>query len=547
MKRRDFLNSVGTLSAASALAPQVVFGRALQSARYFDLHPFVAAHPGAVFAVRTNVPTRGDQPAKHAVGLNLGRQLFVTSDSDGMPLSTRIALKPNLTCLNGDATEDRLGIVTDPDFTQGFIEGMMSVGLEGGQFYMREGNLLRDGYCPTNQALDWYRPIAAATGAHLIDFDSGRDMTARGVSRTNLEEGSEVIWRDLPDGIIFQRIGYVAPINAPDAFNINLAKFKAHGMGLTLCCKNWQGTNISPYVHYCSSVPDQVGDGLPDSDLNPTYRTDIQALHEQHLEAAVPRWDRPGNIDSWNSGPGMETWSQKTLDNHSASTGGLHVIEGIYGRDGNWMTGPHDGSSQDFMTNVVLFGLNPFKVDVVAYWLGGHEPGNVGLFHAALDRGLTDRLNPHDIPLYAWNDGAPQSTLLDTFERTPLMTYYLQRNYGGQSEPKWHLLDEPYEYDPFTAVEETADGRPQAYVLGQNYPNPFNPGTTIELSLPRDSHVRVEILNSAGQVVDVLVDGWRTAGSHPLTWDAGHRASGTYFYRLTAPGFQQSRQMVLVR
>ena len=548
MKRRKFLASVGTLGAASAVAPQMVFGRPLQSAQNFALHPFVAAHPEAVFIMRTAATSITDTPAKYGAGQSLGQTVFVTTEAGGMSISsTKMALKPNLTCLGGDATDSRLGITTDPDFVAGLIDGLMSLSIQGDQVYMREGNLVRDGYCPTNQVLDWYRPIAENAGAHITDFDSGRDMTARGVARANLEEGSEVIWRDLPDGVIFRRIGYVAPINAPDAFNINLAKFKAHGMGMTLCGKNWQGTNISPYVHYCSSVPGQVNDGLPTEHLNPTYRDDVKALHQRHLDGGVPRWDRPGNIDNWNSGAGMETWVQKTLDNHAASTGGLHVIEGIYGRDGNWMDGPHDGKSKDFMTNLIIFGLNPFKVDATGVWLSGHEPGNFGIFHSALDRGLTDRLNPHAIPTYLWQDGAPQLTSLDDLERTPLATYYLQRDYGGQNESKWHLLDEPFDYGPITAVAEDVGAQPQIQALGQNYPNPFNPTTTIQFSLPRSSNVRVEIYNSAGQVVEVLVDAWRPAGVHALQWSAGSRASGTYYYRLMTPGFQETRKMLLVR
>ena len=548
MKRREFLTSMGALGTASALKPDLVFGRSLQSGKYLALHPFVAAHPEAVFIMQTHATSILDDAAKNAAGLSLGQRLFVLSDTEGLPLaSTKFALKPNMTCLGGAVANNRLGILTDPQFMSGFIDGMQSLGVQGSQMYMREGNLLRDAYCPSNQALDWYRPIADAKGVHLTDFDSGRDMTVRGVARTNLEEGTEVIWREVPDGVVFRRIGYVAPINAPDAFNINISKFKAHGMGMTLCGKNWQGTNIHPYIHYCSSVPGQLDDGLPTADLNPNYRNDVQALYQQHLEAGVPRWDRPGNIDKWNSGPGMETWVQKTLDNHSASTGGLHIIEGIYGRDGNWMDGPHGGSSKDFMTNVIIFGQNAFKVDTLGYWLSGHEPGNVGLLHAAVDRGLSDRFNPHMIPTYLWQNGDPQLVSVDSLERTPLMTYYLQRNYGGQNEAKWHMLDEPYDYGPATAVADELAAQPRIQALGQNYPNPFNPTTTIQFSLPRASDVRVEVYNSAGQLVDVLTDSWRSAGVHAIQWDARRRASGTYFYRLLTPGFQETRKMLLIR
>ncbi|MFH1571944.1 MAG: aminotransferase class V-fold PLP-dependent enzyme [Gemmatimonadota bacterium] len=89
--------------------------------------------------------------------------------------------------------------------------------------------------------------------------------------------------------------------------------------------------------------------------------------------------------------------------------------------------------------------------------------------------------------------------------------------------------------------------RPRAIDLGQNWPNPFNPSTQIRYELPAAGPVRLEVLNARGQMVDVLVDGWQAPGAHAVTWDAGQRASGTYFYRLRAGGLEQARKMALVR
>ena len=478
--------------------------------------------------------------------MSLAQELFFTSDTEGIATTSKIAIKPNLTCLGGDFNTARMGILTDADFVEGLIEGMKgSLGLDGSQFYLREGNLLGDGYCPQNEALDWYGPMAQRVGAHLTDFDSGRLLAQAALG--NLEEGAEVIWRDVPDGVIFDRIGYVAPINAPDAFNINIAKFKAHGMGITLTSKNWQGTNIHPYVHYCESLS-RLTRGKPASfvaDVHSDFSDSVTALHAQHREADVPRWDRPG--DSWNSGWGMEGWAQKTRDNLSASRMDLAMIEGIYGRDGNWMDGPHGGSAEDFMTNVVIFGRNPINVDIVGHWLAGHEPGNFGLFHAAITRGLSDTVNPEEIPVYDWAAGQPVRRDLATFDRTPLMTYYLQRDYDGQNEAHWHMVDETYQYPVTTAILGNSQVTPQSHLLAQNYPNPFNASTLIEYRLPQSGHARIEILNARGQLVEVLKDGWHAGGAHVVSWDSGRRATGTYFYRFVTSGFRESRKMLLVR
>jgi uncharacterized protein (DUF362 family) len=546
MNRRSLLKAAGVVGGASLLKPELIFGRALQNAAYFDLHPFVAAHPEAVFIKLTQVSDKTAAAEKVQTGRELARELFVTSDSGGIPTTHKVAIKPNLTCMGGSYSTETMGINTDAQFVEGLIEGMKDgTGLAASKFYLREGNHLGDAYCPKNEALTWYSPMAERTGAHLLDFDSGRLM--RDAALANLQEGSEVIWREVPNGVIFKRIGYVAPINAPDAWNLNVSKFKAHGMGITLCCKNWQGTNVNPYLHYCENLA-QLQSGKPaafKADVNPAFSDNVTALHTEHLAAGVPRWDRPGK--DFNSGWGMEGWVQKTLDNLSASSHGLSIVEGIYGHDGNWTDGPHNGKAQDFMSNVLIFGQNPVKVDIIGHWLAGQEPGNFGLFHSARHRGLTNVINPRDIALYGWESGAPVRRNLESFSRTPLATYYLQRDYNGQTEGKWHLVDEPFDYGPATAITSDLTARPQSFVLGQNYPNPFNASTMIEFRLPQAGNARIEIYSAQGQLVDVLVDAWHSGGPHMVPWNAGQRASGTYFYRFLTDGFQETHKMLLVR
>jgi len=179
-----------------------------------------------------------------------------------------------------------------------------------------------------------------------------------------------------------------------------------------------------------------------------------------------------------------------------------------------------------------------------------------------------------NIPVYRWENGVPVLTPLTDFEPTPLKTYYLQRNYGGDNEPKYHLVDEPFDYpsetisvgqssyhktDVWGGRKRTAGvgfnkggtsgytGSPDAYVLGQNFPNPFNPTTFIEYHIPRDGNVKIEIFSESGQLVDVLVDKWHMRGVHVLPWNAKSKASGIYFYRFMTDDFQATRKMVLVR
>ena len=87
--------------------------------------------------------------------------------------------------------------------------------------------------------------------------------------------------------------------------------------------------------------------------------------------------------------------------------------------------------------------------------------------------------------------------------------------------------------------------------LFQNRPNPFAPETQIAFDLPDAGQVGLAIYSPDGRLVRELLSEQRGAGRHTVTWDgrddAGRKvASGTYFYRLRAPGVEESRRMILL-
>jgi hypothetical protein len=110
----------------------------------------------------------------------------------------------------------------------------------------------------------------------------------------------------------------------------------------------------------------------------------------------------------------------------------------------------------------------------------------------------------------------------------------------------WELVD-----GPITGVGETESPSGPLLPL-DNLPNPFQDRTTIRYQLPSDSQARLTIYDVEGAVVRTLIDRALPAGIHLEIWDGRDQrgvqvASGAYYYRLTAPGIDEQRRMLLVR
>ena len=98
---------------------------------------------------------------------------------------------------------------------------------------------------------------------------------------------------------------------------------------------------------------------------------------------------------------------------------------------------------------------------------------------------------------------------------------------------------------------------PSKTLLLPNYPNPFNPETWIPYQLAEESHVRIRIYNTIGQLVRTLDFGKQEARVYTLRdkaayWDGkdalGQRvASAVYFYQLQAGDFTAVRKMTVLK
>ncbi|MEQ8525277.1 T9SS type A sorting domain-containing protein [Gracilimonas sp.] len=94
---------------------------------------------------------------------------------------------------------------------------------------------------------------------------------------------------------------------------------------------------------------------------------------------------------------------------------------------------------------------------------------------------------------------------------------------------------------------EQTEELPQRFNLGQNYPNPFNPSTTIGYSLPEPAEVEIKVYDMLGREVKTLVNDFRNAGQHKVTFDSGNLSSGIYIYKIRAGNYTNSKKMTLLK
>jgi len=530
MKRRDFIKVSSAAGIAGLVGPGYsAMANTALSADGFDLHPFIKKHPEAVFINLTSVEEKTDaEPIYNAANKLAGEMFVKSSNGKGYSNSTKVNCKPNWTC-NGRPdldSESKLGITTDLNFIEGYLNGVKNIGPQS--FYLRECA------CAYSWEANGYTGMAERNNFDLRDLSS-KDFWDLGPD--------DLIFKEI-DGVVFKKAAYMAPMNAPDTFLINIAKFKTHQMGITGAIKNLQGIAGRKFHSFCGGHFDifRSYDKRYHQFFQPDYMSHVKELHEKHMQAGIPRWDTLMERPPHGGGLFMEQWVQRMIDSYSVTPTGINIVEGIYGLDGNGFgSGPHGGGGKTYMSNNVIFGKDAFRVDIITHWLAGHEPGNFGLFHIGIERGFSDVLDPHDIPVYLWKDGKAKKVNLDSLNRTPLVTNYLRRNNNGENEDRYHLCDEPFDYSSWKATGEVARRDvPSIQALGTD----SNDKVVLEVSVPEEGDVYVDILNRHGEVVWRMEAEGLEPGKHQVVWD-GFSQPGMYDVYVKGMGWDAESEMVI--
>jgi len=168
---------------------------------------------------------------------------------------------------------------------------MKELGISGKQFHLREVN--------RPESFDSYGFVDMSK---RVGADLRLDLAPS--IRNGLRNKKDFNWTRIPKGIVFSKLPHLEPINTKNTWMLNISKFKTHPMGMTICCKNLQGTVVHNYQKFATGTGAM---SMSSSHRNPEGITPMLDNYERHLADDIPRWDKPGS--TWNSGKGMEIWA----------------------------------------------------------------------------------------------------------------------------------------------------------------------------------------------------------------------------------------------
>ncbi|MBU0520121.1 T9SS type A sorting domain-containing protein, partial [bacterium] len=209
---------------------------------------------------------------------------------------------------------------------------------------------------------------------------------------------------------------------------------------------------------------------------------------------------------------------------------------------------PATGGSFDF--NIEIFNLEDTPV-VLDAWIStvtptGYEYVLLGPVNLMLPGGSSisrerTQLVPENAPpgnyvYYAYIGQYPDVVWDDNFFQFEKLSSGF-----GPAIGEWFNIGEPLD------KSESLKLKAENYELISAYPNPFNPTTVLSYELRVTSSVLLNVFDIQGRKVAELVDGYRDAGLHEVTFDGANLASGIYLYRLTAGEFTGLGKMVLIK
>ena len=89
-------------------------------------------------------------------------------------------------------------------------------------------------------------------------------------------------------------------------------------------------------------------------------------------------------------------------------------------------------------------------------------------------------------------------------------------------------------------------------IVHPSYPNPFNANTTIHYQTQQKRKIDISIFDLSGKYINTLVDEFKNAGSHTITWGGSNYnnqtvPSGIYYCVVTSNGSRYAQKIILLK
>ena len=354
---------------------------------------------------------------------------------------------------------------------------------------------------------EYYAPLSAEfPDVHYLDYYGGNAEHPRtGVPLSDVL----LYWSSHPTSVIQD---YVPACYVEAAYLINLANFKSHShAGVTLGAKN----------HYGSLARIPVETGYFDMHLSLAnvapatgqYRALVDLLGHAHL-------------------------GRKTL---------LCLIDGLY-------SGVHPDD-----TAPRRWDASPFNGDWTSSLFASQDP--IALDSVCFDL-MQEEGDPRDYPKMsgaddylleaARADNPPSGTFYDPdhagdVERVPSLGVHEHWNNPIDMQYSRNLgTGDGIELVRLREVTGVGDVRPEAKPVVLNAPNPFLSSTWITFTSSAGGTGRLAVFAVDGRLVRRTEEIPIYEGENALTLERGDLPSGVYFYRLTGPGIEATRKMVVL-
>jgi hypothetical protein len=210
-----------------------------------------------------------------------------------------------------------------------------------------------------------------------------------------------------------------------------------------------------------------------------------------------------------------------------------------------WVSDPDSGYSVDNLApdtpNGVTGDFNYPPAQVTITWQSNREGD---LSHYAVYRGDSEGF----VPTAGNRIGTPTDTTFVDTSFDPTHSYYKVSALDIHENESGYVLLTPQDISGTPGPPAV----PAVTLLEQNVPNPFNPQTVIRFAVARPGWVRLVVYDVGGRPVRVLAEGARQASRYEVMWDGRDDsgrgvASGVYMYVLDAPGYSETKKMVLLK